>query len=60
MVQARQRVLDIAYTQHPERFVRQAPTAPQQPEAVWINPPARDTTKEDSTEPDKTPRIMLP
>ena len=60
MVQARQRVLDIAYTQHPERFVRQAPTAPQLPEAVWINPPARDTTKEDSTEPDKTPRIMLP
>ena len=60
IVQARQRVLDIAYTQHPERFVRQAPTAPQLPEAVWINPPALAHTKEDSTEPDKTPRIMLP
>lgn len=60
MVQARQQVLDIAYTQHPERFVRKAPAAPQLPQAVWINPPALDTTKEDTTEPDKTLSIMLP
>ena len=60
MVQARQHVLDIAYTQHPERFVRKAPSAPQLPQAVWINPPAKSHGKEDETEPDKTPRAMLP
>jgi putative transposase len=40
-VQARQQVLNQAYAQHPERFVRNAPQAPQLPDAVWINPPAR-------------------
>lgn len=38
---ARQAVLDRAYAAHPERFVRRAPTPPALPEAVWINPPAR-------------------
>ena len=42
LVEARQQVLDAAYAQHPERFVRRPPAAPQLPEAVWINPPARD------------------
>jgi putative transposase len=36
---ARQQILDDAYRQHPERFVRRAPQAPALPEAVWINPP---------------------
>jgi len=36
---ARQIVLDAAYKAHPERFVGGAPTAPQVPSAVWINPP---------------------
>ncbi len=36
---ARQSVLDAAYTATPERFVRQPPTPPQLPTAVWINKP---------------------
>lgn len=35
----RQVVLRAAYEEHPERFVRGIPTAPQLPIAVWINPP---------------------
>ncbi len=36
---ARQRALDLAYQQHPERFVRGRPVVQQLPEAVWINKP---------------------
>lgn len=36
---ARQTVLQQAYQQHPERFVRGLPQPPGLPEAVWINPP---------------------
>jgi len=57
-VETRQRVLDIAYKVHPERFVRQAPQAPQLPEAVWINPPARKTAEEEK-ERDKTDLVVL-
>lgn len=39
IIEARQEVLNLAHQSHPERFVRRAPTAPQLPEAVWINPP---------------------
>jgi putative transposase len=35
----RQQVLQAAYDQHPERFVKGVPIPPQLPEAVWINPP---------------------
>lgn len=35
----RQTVLAAAYAQHPERFVKGAPTPPALPAAVWINPP---------------------
>jgi putative transposase len=35
----RQQVLQDAYAQHPERFVKGVPIPPQLPEAVWINPP---------------------
>ena len=35
----RQAVLDKAYEEHPERFVRGCPSAGKIPEAVWINPP---------------------
>ena len=35
----RQQVLQAAYAQYPERFVKGAPIPPQLPEAVWINPP---------------------
>lgn len=57
-VEARQEVLDAAYAQHPERFVRKQPEAPALPEAVWINPPARDAAEEEIAY-DKTPRIVL-
>src|SRR5579859_1642920 len=44
LASARQRVrtetLTAAYTAHPERFVRQAPTPPPLPTAAWINKPA--------------------
>lgn len=39
VTEARQRVLDSAYEQHPERFIRKKPTAPELPQEVWINPP---------------------
>lgn len=55
MVKARQQVLNLAYNQHPERFVRKPPTAPQLPEAVWINPPtSKVATEEGEIESDKT------
>jgi putative transposase len=41
VIEERQRVLSAAYEQRPERFVRQAPRAPELPEAVWINPPVK-------------------
>jgi len=55
LIQARQRVLDAAYAQHPERFVRKAPEAPQLPEAVWINPPTRISEKEEEANLTKQP-----
>ena len=39
VLQKRQRVLDIAYAAHPERFVKRPPVPAQLPVAVWINPP---------------------
>jgi len=45
VIAARQRVLDVAYTAHPERF-RTPPRAPQLPEAVWINKPEEVTPVE--------------
>ena len=36
---ARAVVLDAAYAQHPERFVRKPPAPPKLPTAVWINKP---------------------
>ena len=39
VLQARQQVLQTAYEQHPERFVKGLPKPAQPPAAVWINPP---------------------
>lgn len=36
-------VLDAAYADHPERFVRKPPEPPALPTAVWINEPKEDT-----------------
>ncbi len=41
--QQRQIVLQLAYDQHPERFVRGIPHPAALPEAVWINPPKPET-----------------
>jgi len=40
-LEARQKVLDRAHQQHPERFVKGRPTVPRPPAEVWINPPDR-------------------
>ena len=45
IIAARQQVLDAAYTQHPERFVRHAPRHPVPPAVAWINPPATALAK---------------
>jgi putative transposase len=39
VVRQRQRILDMAYAAHPERFVTGVPTVPQPPQEVWINQP---------------------
>jgi putative transposase len=41
----RQRVLQAAYTAHPERFVHGNPKAGSLPDEVWINPPGTSTTE---------------
>ena len=44
----RQTVLNAAYLAHPERFVRQPPTPGRPPSAVWINPPIRTNSDDNS------------
>jgi putative transposase len=41
---ARQQTLDRAFTEHPERFVKQPPRPPNKPTAAWINPPQHQAT----------------
>jgi len=41
IIKGRQTVLEKAYQKNPERFVKGMPTAPQLPDAVWINPPKK-------------------
>lgn len=40
IITARQVVLDAAYAEHPDRFVRHPPRHPTPPAVAWINPPA--------------------
>jgi len=58
VTQARQEVLTQVYAEHPERFVRQPPKAPQLPMQVWINPPPAKGGNQDPT--DSAQRIDLP
>ena len=44
----RQEVLDRAYAEHPERFVRKAPAPLALPSEVWINKPPRPAPEEES------------
>jgi putative transposase len=39
IIEKRQRALDVAYQQHPERFVAHPPIHPQPPSEAWINQP---------------------
>ena len=48
IVAARQDTLLAAYARHPERFVRKPPCPPRLPEAAWINPPTKNTTRQDA------------
>ena len=41
--QQRAGVLDAAFAEHPERFVRRPPEPPELPTAAWINKPRQDT-----------------
>jgi putative transposase len=43
-VAERQRVLDLAFAAHPERFTRGRPTPPSPPREVWINKPIATQT----------------
>ena len=59
VTQARQEVLTQVYAEHPERFVRQPPKAPQLPTQVWINPPpAKEGGNQDPT--NSVPQSGLP
>ena len=42
----RQAILDAAFADHPERFVRRPPTVPDLPSQVWINPPSQPSSEE--------------
>ena len=44
LLAARAVVLDAAYQQHPERFVRKPPAPPELPTAAWINEPKEVAT----------------
>lgn len=46
VINARRLVLDKAYDDHPERFVRGAPGPQELPGAVWINKPVREDESE--------------
>ena len=51
VLSGRQEVLTVAYGDHPERFVRRAPTAQRPPDQVWINPPSPVSSSEPPTVP---------
>ncbi len=44
----RQHVLAAAFAAHPERFVKGTPRPADLPQAVWINPPEKKTTRQDA------------
>ncbi len=44
----RTRVLTAAYATHPERFVNGTPQPAALPQAVWINPPAKEHSAQDA------------
>ncbi len=49
ILKKRQKILDEAYTKHPERFRKKPPKVPKLPKAVWINPPKTQTQEQEET-----------
>lgn len=49
IITVRQQALDDAFARHPERFRNRPPRAAHPPEAVWINPPTKQTQEEIET-----------
>ena len=49
VIEVRQQALDDAVARHPERFRNRPPRAAHPPEAVWINPPDKETQGETKT-----------
>jgi putative transposase len=47
VIEARQQVLWRAYENHPERFPRGRPKAPELPKEVWINRPCEGESSEE-------------
>ena len=56
----RQVVLQAAYEQHPERFVKGAPIPPQLPGKVWINPPTSSQSGASESTPETSPLPAIP
>jgi len=56
----RQRVLDLAYATHPERFVRKPPAPLLLPRAVYINPPSTPDADEAGSPAPEAPLVLLP
>lgn len=56
IVNSRQSTLQLAYANHPERFVRGQPKPPELPTAVWINPPSTSDTENEK----RLPEIHCP
>jgi putative transposase len=48
LLEHRHDVLAHAFHRHPERFVHGSPKPPSMPQAVWINPPSKKTTRQDA------------
>jgi putative transposase len=50
VLENRQRVMDLAHSAHPERFVRGRPSVASPPDEVWINQPGGELVVEGTTQ----------
>lgn len=47
----RQKVLDVAYTEHPENFINKIPTPLRRLDEVWINSPTSRKPRDNNNQP---------